>query len=468
MDLGHQSWFSMALLSGAALAAGLYVTFGPEESKRGRRRRRRGDPPGLPNVGNSCFVNAVLQALAAVPAFRQWLEDEAGDFPEGGVGRSMAAVLGYLHEGREEDACTAGTVLAALRGHGWHIGREEQDALEMLHVCFTSLEEELQRARGLDGGARCKSPLLQSSMADHDGEGDVEMSPAEEAPSPPSSASSTLKRSTSGVFSRCASDLELSASTIRGQTASTSRRTVTPFGGTLANKITFPPGGPDQQAPKKSPVSSSAFNTVSLSLPRSSSPLFGPLQSVTLETLLQIFVSKEAVDDGRCVKQLTFGRLPRCLCFHIQRSDFQGGQPVKRSDAVVLPQYLNMDLFSYTGQIFKEQMMSGSSPGAPPRGQQQMEGDCPQQPQSRLGPRAVYYKLCSVIVHLGGAAGSGHYVTYRRVGPPDGSGGPDRWFVFSDDRVEEVDVARVVRSEAYAVFYEKCDRFSGLDSMLRL
>lgn len=50
---------------------------------------------------------------------------------------------------------------------------------------------------------------------------------------------------------------------------------------------------------------------------------------VTLDVLLQMFVSQEFVEDTSSrskenfVKQLTFGRLPDCLCFHIQRTGEQ-------------------------------------------------------------------------------------------------------------------------------------------------
>ncbi len=71
----------------------------------------------MPNVtGTSCFVNAVLQALASVPSFREWLEEKGNEFDREGVGRSMAKVMQYLdEEGDEEEEVTATVLLDALR-----------------------------------------------------------------------------------------------------------------------------------------------------------------------------------------------------------------------------------------------------------------------------------------------------------------------------------------------------------------
>ncbi len=336
----------------------------------------------------------------------------------------------------------------------------------MLHVCFTSLEEELQKGNR-DG---CKSPLETSVVADSDEGEETEEEEEEEEedkavsvgiPSRTSSfsCSSPGKRPPSGVFSRCASDLEISLESIRNQVSvRAARHTATPFGGTLANKvITYKAAEPAKKTTSSSPVSSTAFNTVSLSLPRMSSPMFAALQSVTLETLLQMFVSRESVDGGRCFKQTTFGRLPRCLCFHVQRTTYEGGAVGKRSDQVVLPQFLNMEMFSYTGQMLKERLLSGEF-GDPSANQGE---------SARRGPSACYYRLCSVIVHLGGVGGGGHYVTYRRVRVRDdqrdegcrAAAGVEKWFMISDQQVEEVGIAQVLKCQVYAAFYEKCERY---------
>ena len=84
------------------------------------------------------------------------------------------------------------------------------------------------------------------------------------------------------------------------------------FSGLLTSKLSYSSGK------AKTPVSYSTFNNITLSLPRQG------LGTVSLDTLLQMFVSQESIEgvdrQNNLVKQITFGKLPDCLCFHIQRT----------------------------------------------------------------------------------------------------------------------------------------------------
>jgi len=199
----------------------------------------------------------------------------------------------------------------------------------------------------------------------------------------------------------------------------------TPFTGLLTSKVT-----PSSPTSSPGPVTYSTFHNITLSLPSSS------LGAVSLDTLLQMFVSQERVEGG-AVKQNTFGKLPECLCFHVQRTGFAGGQPYKRHDYVEFPLSLCMDRYTHTSQLVKSRALAslgGRGPALVP------------------GPLQAQYSLRAVVVHSGGIQ-SGHYVTYRRG--PLGGRGSTKWFHTSDSTVRQVPYSEVSRAPAYMLFYER-------------
>ncbi len=245
-------------------------------------------------------------------------------------------------------------------------------------------------------------------------------------------------------------------------------------------------GGDSEVGPgrdKSPPLSSSTFNNITLSLPRVSLVLTH--SSVSLETLLQMYVSRESVSSGDggsgdasskgIVKQLTFGRLPHCLCLHVQRTAMEMGRPSKRNDHVAFPDLLDMSRYAYASQAVKTQELEKKSrewaakaTGAvdtevkekknndeadkeKEEGSEKGEIKLPPLPLGPDRPR-VRYKLRSVVVHLG-AINSGHYLTYRKG--PTGGKMSDKWFLTSDEKVEEVDDVQVKSSNAYMLFYER-------------
>lgn len=54
----------------AAAVVGAFVFWGPSTGSGGRRGRLA----GLVNLGKTCFLNAILHALASCPHFIEWLE----------------------------------------------------------------------------------------------------------------------------------------------------------------------------------------------------------------------------------------------------------------------------------------------------------------------------------------------------------------------------------------------------------
>ena len=339
----------------------------------------------------------------------------------------------------------------------------------------------------------------------------------------------TTSRSSSGVFVR--SGQELSMENVLKQTRLPASST--PFTGTITNKLSFRGTGKC-----KSPTSSTMFNNITLSLPISNSEGVSNTYSwvsgvtaapVTLETLLQMFVSVEAVSsvsssnntesvtdnssltstknsndnntDGNknhsrdLVKQLTFARLPECICFHIQRTAFEKGIPRKRNDPVLFPAILNMDNYVYNRQISKKKMLEKLSTNASSKNLNEEEvtpgNYCTQTPVSLETPSCASsnwflspgdednslmississtmsdicnystnnnYNLRAVVVHIG-AIDSGHYVTYRREADISNSSNDSvkqRWFYTSDSVVREVTLDEVLNTNPYMLFYER-------------
>jgi len=232
----------------------------------------------------------------------------------------------------------------------------------------------------------------------------------------------TRRRSNSGVICKLGSELPSNV-----VSSFTKPKCQTPFTGLITCKVT-----PASPSPTPGPVSYSSFNNITLSLPSSS------LGAVSLDTLLQMFVSQERVEGGT-LKQNTFGKLPECLCFHVQRTGFGGGQPYKRHDYVEFPVLLNMDRYTHTSQLVKARAVSSLGGGSAPSSLTSLQGQ-------------QQYQLRAVVVHMGGIH-SGHYVTYRRG--PLGSKSGNRWFHTSDSTVKQVPFSEVSRAPAYMLFYER-------------
>ena len=103
-----------------------------------RWRRPRGAGPGLANLGNTCFLNATVQCLLALPPLVQLLEED-------GAGRKdllalMAAFAGKFHAKAPSVALAPRSIVSNLRriGKAFRLGRQE-DAHEFLRQLLDSM-----------------------------------------------------------------------------------------------------------------------------------------------------------------------------------------------------------------------------------------------------------------------------------------------------------------------------------------
>uniref|UniRef100_A0A4W4H0P4 Ubiquitin carboxyl-terminal hydrolase n=1 Tax=Electrophorus electricus TaxID=8005 RepID=A0A4W4H0P4_ELEEL len=423
----------------AAMAAGVYVLWGPITDK----KRKRGMVPGLLNLGNTCFMNSLLQGLAACPSFVKWLEDFVNQRtvstsePErdSHLSKTLLQLLKALsdHEPLEDDVLDAGCLLEALRLHRWHISSfEEQDAHELFHVLTSSLEEE-----------RDRQPKVIHLF-------DME----------------TLEvKHTSHVH--------------------THTQTQHSFHGRLTSYMAC------KRCERQSPVRYDSFDSLSLSIP---AVQWG--RPVTLDHCLQHFISSETIKEVECenctkkqtgdlvkgqllesqrttfIKQLKLGKLPQCLCIHLQRLTWSPeGAPIKRQEHVQFSEYLSMDCYKHysvaqglqkTGRSNKPsctdtagemhgQAMSNGIGKTSGSACLILETECAPVPDR--SPEFLF-RLTAVLVHHGDTH-SGHFVTYRRGPSPSRVPFSAQWLWVSDDAVRKASLQEALSSSAYLLFYER-------------
>ncbi|MEE6508221.1 hypothetical protein FKM82_019792, partial [Ascaphus truei] len=257
----------------------------------------------------------------------------------------------------------------------------------------------------------------------------------------------------------------------------------------------------------QSPVRYDTFDSLSLSIPAAT---WG--RSMTLDRCLQHFISTESVKDVVCenctkiqagagdnsrssenqrttfVKQLKLGKLPQCLCIHLQRLSWSDeGSPLKRNEHVQFGEFLALDRYKYRlpgrapaqrpashqagatqGTAEGPATKSAASDGLSNPKMLFLNGACSASLlSSNLTPNSLcsvpdcssssyLFRLVAVVVHHGDMD-SGHFVTYRRSPPaaksPQSASQP--WLWISDDTVRRASLQEVLSSSAYLLFYER-------------
>ncbi|KFQ25728.1 Ubiquitin carboxyl-terminal hydrolase 30, partial [Mesitornis unicolor] len=359
----------------------------------------------------------------------------------------------------EDDVLDASCLLEVLRMYRWQISSfEEQDAHELFHVLTSSLEDE-----------RDRQPRVTHLFDVHSLE----------------QPEITQKQ----ISCRTRGSLPPMSSHWKSQH---------PFHGRLTSNMVC------KHCEHQSPVRYDTFDSLSLSIPAA---MWG--RPMTLDHCLHHFISSESVKDvvcdnctkiqaegtlnGQCIenqrttfiKQLKLGKLPQCLCIHLQRLSWSNqGTPLKRHEHVQFNEFLIMDIYKYRIPVHKssqnelnqknsEETAPGTKDGiaVKPSGtyfekkifkifkillhfSDKTIWIC-RRNASAISP--VYlYRLMAVVVHHGDIH-SGHFVTYRRSppSPKNPLSVSSQWLWISDDTVRKASLQEVLSSSAYLLFYER-------------
>lgn len=481
--------------SAVAFGIGAFVFWGPSTST----RRKKVPIVGLKNLGFTCFLNALLQALASCPIFIEWLDIREDSES---ISQSLANILKVLSAESEvqsgsNEAYSPLEIISSLRRNGWTISPGEQDAHELFHHLILTIEEEAQKCRGNLYGclsdalipatlippnivpSSASLPVASTSMISKNekkmlSHGDI----------PPASNSVKINGNVGdNLDASDRGDVTLLSGNSRYDV--NCNRKPSPFTGFLTSQTHCTKCG------FKSVLRYDKFDSLSLHLP----PVDSGRYRHTLIQLLDRFVKTEMVSGVSCdgcnkttppegpvikttaFKSLSIGKLPRCLCIHIPRTLIHSnGEPYKRQDYVDFPEFLVMDPYTQNNimkefKLKKEELRSNKSDIGSVNANNEDSNNITSVNDKTADTLKIkkvnhLYRIKAVVVHRGALQG-GHFVTYRR-GPLKShirhrlnqthqkSHGERRWYLTSDADVRDATLNEALQSPAYMLFYEKC------------
>lgn len=212
------------------------------------------------------------------------------------------------------------------------------------------------------------------------------------------------------------------------------------------------------------------FVSVSLDI---ASPDSGCLS--TLAGCLAHFTRREALAESerfhcsRCArkcestKQMAFQTLSNVVCFHLKRFGprSRGHAFAKNDQRVDFPVVIDLRPYTFAAREHAQRRAAARNAGtaAPDsNGNVEEEEDDESEQTSECEEEEGLYELFGVVNHVGRADG-GHYTAYVRSGRA--------WYFCNDDQVSRVPIATVLKSQAYILFYSKkrlCYRDSDDDT----
>mmetsp|Transcript_41845 Transcript_41845/g.67149 ORF Transcript_41845/g.67149 Transcript_41845/m.67149 type:complete len:457 (-) Transcript_41845:14-1384(-) len=376
--------------------------------------------PGLYNLGNTCFINALLQVLASCGAVVEYVVQARGvhDIGEHSVVDSLAETINCLVAKQGEHALPTMNIRVLHREivslmPTFQRGYEQQDSDELLHYLMEAVDKRvLQHTRQVAQRAVVnvmKLPVLLEGISRVNG-GQL---PLVEVPLNPLEGS------------------------IMSQMVCTACASISPMQGTVFRVL---------------PV---------LLVDSSNSYLVNSLGQA-----LSNFTAQETIDDVQCFgfckarrkmfRRCSLGRMPKTMCIHLSRRHFdpRSGRMIKLSHFVSFPLMIDFSRYSFHCNSLENDVDTGVfsllrnfkelHPTTPDRSENNSETQRVHNEQARKGR---LFQLNGVIVHHGGAEG-GHFTAFRRLGKAS-------WVHISDARIQRVTEQQVLQAEAYMLLYER-------------
>uniref|UniRef100_A0A914VBX2 USP domain-containing protein n=1 Tax=Plectus sambesii TaxID=2011161 RepID=A0A914VBX2_9BILA len=143
------------LLLGSSLIGAIGYFYWTSSKSRSKKANKKGQAaiPGLYNIGNTCYANALLQGLAGCPGFVTWLEridassltaDEESDKKEKTLFLDELKTTLLKLNDASLGTYSAANLIEALLSRKWLIAaNSEQDLYELFNVFVTTWDEDL-------------------------------------------------------------------------------------------------------------------------------------------------------------------------------------------------------------------------------------------------------------------------------------------------------------------------------------
>ncbi|KAF7663236.1 hypothetical protein LDENG_00216060 [Lucifuga dentata] len=351
---------------------------------------------GLRNLGNTCFMNAILQSLSNIEQFSCYFKE----LPAVALRSGKTAGRRMYHTRSQGDTSVSlveefrKTLCSLWQGNQtafspdslfyaiWKImpsfrGYQQQDAHEFMRYLLDHLHRELQYTR--NGAAHAISPQDEVRLSTSEGKCCI--------------------NGTSTVITYI-------------------------FGGVLQNEVNCLICGTESQ--KFDPFLDLSLDIPSHQFRQKRSKEQEPGPPCTLQDCLHSFTDLEELDETelyfchkckkrqKSTKKFWIQKLPKVLCLHLKRFHWTAFLRNKVDTYVEFP-LRDLDMRRYLLEPEKS------------------------------SPQSCLYDLAAVVVHHGSGVGSGHYTAY---GSNEG-----HWYHFNDSTVTLTNVDAVRKAKAYILFY---------------